>query len=244
MTSGEAQEIDGLAFYDVAPLEDLPKDLAVLPRLGLTEPSTPHEILQHVVLGIDILAVPFVTAATDAGIALDFSFSASNPHLSNGKRMGLQALGVDMWSSDHTTDLSPLTTDCKCYACASHHRAYVQHLLNAKEMLAWVLLQIHNHHVLDLFFSGIRQSIRNDTFEEGIRRFTETYELRLPEKTGQGPRVRGYQFKSEGPGEAKKNSAAFNTLDDASEKLADSIVPDASVDADDLQRQGFAERDD
>ena len=110
-----------------------------LPRLGFTVPAGPHEVLQHIRLGIDILVVPFVGAATDAGIALDFAFTTP----SKSALIGLPQLplGVDMWSALHATDLSPLARGCQCYACTNHHRAYVQHLLMAKEMLGWVLLR-------------------------------------------------------------------------------------------------------
>ena len=55
-------------------------------------------------------------------------------------------------------------------------------------------------------------------------------------------RVRGYQFKSNGPGEAKKNTLAYGTLADAREKLADAELPSPNVDADDLEQHGFAKR--
>jgi len=98
---------------------------------------------------------------------------------------------------------------CKCYACRKHHRAYVQHLLTAKEMTAWVLLQIHNVKIVSNFFAAIRGSITRGTFEEDCKTFAQTYEEEFPEQTGHGPRLRGYQFKSEG-GARKKNPKAFN----------------------------------
>lgn len=179
-----AKDVSGLALYSLDTLEDLPKSLSHLPRLGFTEPQTPHEILRQVSLGLDIFTVPFVGAATDAGIALDFTFPPR--HQSNGSEP--QLLGIDMWPAEHALDLSPLSKDCNCYACTNHHRAYIQHLLAAKEMLGWVLLQIHNYHTIDLFFAGIRNSIAQDTFDEDVKSFSRVYESRLPEKTGQGPR--------------------------------------------------------
>ena len=109
-------------------------------------------------------------------------------------------------------------------------------------MLGWVLLQIHNHHVLDLFFAAIRQSIANDTFEEGVSWFERMYEDQLPEKTGQGPGVRGYQFKSEGPGEPKKNPSTFMVMNDKEQKLAEATAPAVNVNGEQLQEQGFAEK--
>lgn len=235
--------VSGLAIYTLDCLEDFPKALEDLPRLAFTEPSTPHQILREIALGIDIHTVPFITAATDAGIALDFSFSAARHIQQDHEPVPILPLGIDMWLPEHAADLSPLVDGCKCYACTNHHRAYVQHLLNAKEMLAWVLLQIHNHHIMDLFFAGIRKSIANDSFESDVKDFERTYESLLPEKTGQGPRVRGYQYKSEGPGEPKKNAAPFTMLEDGKEKNAEGALSDVELDAGDLEQQGFAEKE-
>lgn len=231
-------DVHGLALFGLEALEDMPKELASLPRMDFTEPSSPQEVLGHIALGVDVLTVPFVTAATDAGIALDFQFPAQEDR----EAQETVSLGIDMWHPAHATSLASLVEGCECYACTDHHRAYIQHLLSAKEMLAWVLLQIHNHHIMDRFFAGIRESIRDGSFEQEVERFGRVYEVQLPEKTGQGPRVRGYQFKSEGPGEPKKNTAPFTMLDDGKEKLAESTLPSADVDAEELEAQGFAEK--
>lgn len=243
LTDRCANGISGLAIYSLDTLEDLPNPLHGLPRLGFTEPSSPAQILREISLGVDVVTVPFVSAATDAGIALDFTFPATPSPPNNHEAGTPLPLGIDMWLPDHAADLSPLVEGCKCYACTNHHRAYIQHLLNAKEMLAWVLLQIHNHYVLDLFFAGIRNSIGNDTFEKDIRDFEHRYESLLPEKTGQGPRVRGYQYKSEGPGEPKKNQPPFRTIDDGREKNAEGASLDLEANATDLEDQGFVEKE-
>ncbi|CAK3938872.1 related to tRNA-guanine transglycosylase family [Lecanosticta acicola] len=238
LTDELAHGVAGLAIYDADSLEDLPNSLSSLPRLSFLDPKCPMDVLRHVSSGIDIFTVPFIGAATDAGIALDFQFPAAVETASDSPIP--LPLGLDMWSPTHAVDLSPLSKDCFCYACSGHHRAYIQHLLAAKEMLGWVLLQIHNHHIMDRFFNGIRSSISNATFEQDMAHFEKFYERQMPEKTGQGPRVRGYQFKSEGPGpdrrgEAKKNKSAFHTLNDSAEKLAEATPPNAKADADVLQ---------
>lgn len=221
-------DLSGLAVYDCTTLEDLPSTLQPLPRIAFTEPSTPQQALQHIRLGLDLLTLPFIGAATDAGIAIVFTFPAPSfitqrhePHPSS------QPLGLDMWLPTHATDLEPLVPDCKCHTCTTHHKAYIQHLLVAKEMLGWVLLQIHNHHVLDVFFTGVRRSIADGMFEEDVERFGRVYEGQMPEKTGQGPRVRGYQFRSEGPGEGKRNKAAFTMLNEGREKVEERGVLEA-----------------
>lgn len=176
--------VQGLTLYNSSSVSIIPDVLCDLPRLSLDEPNSPQEVLRNVSLGVDVLTIPFLGAATDAGIALDYVF----PHRPDSQQESPKSLGMDMWSEQYATDLSPLRWGCPCYTCSKHHRAYIQHLLSAKEMLGWVLLQIHNHHVLDEFFAGIRSSINNGTYEQDKASFERAYKRDLPEKTGQGPR--------------------------------------------------------
>jgi queuine tRNA-ribosyltransferase len=208
-----ADKISGVAIYDAYLLDDLPEELHHLPRLSFHAPASPHEILRQVGLGMDMFTVPFLTDATDAGIALDFTFPAPPKDTTSSSR---RDLGLDMWSDTHAVSVTPLSEGCNCYACTKHHRAYIQHLLAAKEMLGWVLIQIHNHAILSSFFTGIRASIDSDTFDTDVTAFERYYESLLPEKTGQGPRVRGYQFKSEEHAKPeRKNQRVFTKYDDA-----------------------------
>ncbi|KAI9763947.1 MAG: hypothetical protein M1840_008981 [Geoglossum simile] len=234
------EKISGLAVYDSSVTVDLPEGFATLPRLSLDEPANPHSVLREISLGIDVFVLPFIGEATDAGISLDFSFP-SPPDITRG-HLPQRPLGINMWDVGHANDISPLREGCKCYACRNHHRAYIQHLLAAKEMLGWVLLQIHNLAIMDEFFFAIRASITCGTFDVDMNTFERIYERELPEQTGQGPRVRGYQFKSEGPGEPKKNALAYKTLDDTREKLAEGVTPSPNVEAQDLEDRGFAEK--
>ncbi|KAF2153349.1 tRNA-guanine transglycosylase [Myriangium duriaei CBS 260.36] len=229
--------LSGLAIYDPSNLPTLPAPLQQLPRLAFTNPATPVDLLRQISLGIDVFTVPFIGAATDAGIALDFRFPA--PAHDDA---ALRPLGIDMWLEEHATDVTPLSEGCTCYACTDHHRAFLRHLLVAKEMLGWVLLQIHNHHVLDEFFAGVRRSVEDGRFDEDVAGFERVYESLLPAKTGQGPRVRGYQYRSQGPGESKRNPAGFKTLDDAAEKVAESAGNNPVNDVKDVEGAGLAEK--
>ncbi|KAI5270895.1 tRNA-guanine transglycosylase [Aureobasidium subglaciale] len=234
------QDIQGLAMYNTVSMENLPEELKVLPRLGLTEPNNPRAVLQDISQGIDIATLPFLSAITDAGVALDLRFPISGPIPDQPL-----PLGVDMWDTKHATDVSPLRKDCPCYACTNHHRAFLQHLLSAKEMLAWVLLQIHNHQIMDEFFVGIRDSIDRGTFEKDIADFERVYEPELPETNGRGPRLRGYQFKSEGPNERKRNSAPFTVYKANPDKVVEkgsAPIPGPDAIAEDLEKIGFAEK--
>jgi queuine tRNA-ribosyltransferase len=176
--------VNGLSVYDVQAFQNPPEAFSNLPRLSLTQPCSPNEVLRQIWLGMDLLVIPFIDAATDAGIALDFSF----PTPSFIGDIKSHTLGIDFWDTSHSNDLSPLREGCQCYACKKHHRAFLHHLLHAKEMLGWVLLQVHNHHVMDEFFAGIRKSIANGSLEQDMKDFDRYYERDLPDKTGQGPR--------------------------------------------------------
>ena len=177
-------KISGLVLHNARSIASIPASLRHLPRVCTADLGSPHRLLEAISYGIDLFMLPFVGQATDAGIALDFSFPA--PDLTGASKS--LPLGIDMWSTSHAMDTAPLRKGCCCYTCSNHHRAYLQHLLSAKEMLGWVLLQLHNHHVMDVFFEGIRQAIQGNRFEEAHRGFCRTYEADLPARSGQGPR--------------------------------------------------------
>lgn len=97
--------------------------------------------------------------------------------------------------------------------------------------------------MIDRFFTAIRESIAQGTFEQSRLHFANIYIDDLPERTGQGPRLRGYQFKSEG-GSGKKNPKSFSKLGaggglggDKIETLEEKVMPPS-----DLMEGGFMER--
>jgi queuine tRNA-ribosyltransferase len=63
-------------------------------------------------------------------------------------------------------DLRPLLNDCTCYTCQNYSRAYIRHLVVAKEMLAATLLSIHNEHFIIKLVDDIRQAIDKDNFSD------------------------------------------------------------------------------
>jgi queuine tRNA-ribosyltransferase len=85
-------------------------------------------------------------------------------------------------------------------------------LLQAKEMLGWVLLQVHNHAIMDAFFAGVRASIEAGTFEADRSAFEMYYDRDLPVGGGPKPRIRGYELKSKAYHE-KPNEKAYNRLE-------------------------------
>lgn len=177
-------DISGLVFYEIESVFEVPRSLKSLPRLWLGAVIGPLEILNQVAAGIDLFTIPFLNDVTDAGIALDFAFGPTE----DAAQRPLAPLGLDLWSNSFAVDVTPLRSNCVCYTCINHHRAYVHHLLDAKEMLAWVLLQLHNCAIMDAFFAAVRRSVSRGTFEQDTAGFEACYERQLPIKTGQGPR--------------------------------------------------------
>lgn len=257
------EKLSGLAVYDVDILPDLTNypNLESLPRLSLDTPSGPHEILRQVSLGIDTFLLPFVNAISDAGVAMSFTFPPPSGSANNvtGNGIDLLPLGIDMTGSENITALAPLVDNCTCYACTSHHRAYLHHLLNAREMLAWTLLQIHNHHIIEQFFAGIRKSLECgvEQYEDDCRRFGRVYEASLPVGVGTRPRSRGYHFKSE-HGEPKRNKVTWQILQEeqgesekakivearlARDQIDTPVIPDTDAQTEELVREGISKLD-
>ena len=72
-------------------------------------------------------------------------------------------------------DFGPLEEGCTCYTCTHYSKAYVDHLLRAREINGYTLATIHNEHFFVKLLDDIRESIDGGYFEafrEGtIRRF-------------------------------------------------------------------------
>lgn len=63
-------------------------------------------------------------------------------------------------------DFGPLLEGCTCYCCQRHTRAYVHHLLVTNELLAGVLLMMHNFQHYFSFFSAIRDALRDNKLDQ------------------------------------------------------------------------------
>jgi len=72
-------------------------------------------------------------------------------------------------------DRLPPDTTCPCYTCRNFSRAYLHHLFAAEEVTGTTLACIHNITFLMQLMEVIRQSIRDDRFEEAKAEFFATY---------------------------------------------------------------------
>ena len=232
--SGEYRSLlSGLAIYSAATAASLPQALVDLPRICLSDPQSPHCVIKHMALGVDLLSIPFVGSCSDYGIALTFNFTGPDC-----KMDAPQPLGIDLWSVEHETSLLALSPGCRCLTCTRHHRAYVHHLLQAKEMLAWTLLQLHNLCTMDRFFDASRTSIANGTFEEDAKTFDRDYEAEMPTRTGLGPRRRGYQTKS--VSEGKINAKPWGRIGETGPKIAEVDLGIGTHEGGDAEDQGLS----
>ncbi len=75
---------------------------------------------------------------------------------------------LNLMNAAFAADKRPIDEACTCYTCRTFSRAYLRHLIMAKELLAGTLLSIHNVHALIQLVKDIREAIIAGTFESKI----------------------------------------------------------------------------
>ena len=73
---------------------------------------------------------------------------------------------LNMMNAEFARDPRPIDESCDCYACRTFTRAYIRHLIIAKELLAGTLLSIHNLRALIRLMEEIRAFITAGEFEK------------------------------------------------------------------------------
>ena len=86
---------------------------------------------------------------------------------------------LNLLNQQFELDEKPIEEGCNCEACTNYSRAYIRHLLKAKEMLGMRLCVMHNLYYYNNLMQTIRDSIRNNTWDstkkvliEGIKNGT------------------------------------------------------------------------
>jgi len=115
--------------------------------------GTPADIINAVHRGIDIF-----------DCVLPTRLARHNAAMTRTGRLNLA-------NASFARDFNPIDEDCTCYTCQNFTRAYLRHLIIAKEMLSATLLSIHNISTLLLFVSDIREAIISEEFDN----FKNTY---------------------------------------------------------------------
>lgn len=79
---------------------------------------------------------------------------------------------LNLFNAKYELDSRPISEECTCPACNNYSRAYIRHLLKAKEMLGMRLCVLHNLS----FYNNMMSEIRN-AIDEGC--YTEYKKMRL-----------------------------------------------------------------
>ncbi len=72
---------------------------------------------------------------------------------------------INLMNAQYARDERPISDHCTCFTCRNHSRAYIRHLIQAREMLAGTLISIHNIHTLLSLVRKMRQAIIEDEFD-------------------------------------------------------------------------------
>ena len=133
---------------------------AVVPYLPQDKPTylmgvgTPANILEGVERGIDFFDCVYPSRNGRHG----------HVYTNHGK--------MNMFNAKYELDTRPIEEGCGCPACRHYSRAYIRHLLKAKEMLGMRLCVLHNLY----FYNHMMEEIR-DALDEG--RFADYKKMRL-----------------------------------------------------------------
>ncbi len=71
---------------------------------------------------------------------------------------------LNLMNAAFAHEAQPIDEACDCYTCRHFTRAYLRHLILAKEMLAATLLSIHNLYTLLQLARDMRQAILDGRF--------------------------------------------------------------------------------
>ncbi len=123
---------------------------ATVPYLPIEKPTylmgvgTPQNILEAVERGVDFFDCVYPSRNGRHG----------HVYTNHGK--------LNLFNAKYELDERPIEEGCQCPACRRYSRAYIRHLLKAKEMLGMRLCVLHNLY----FYNQMMQEIR-DALDEG-----------------------------------------------------------------------------
>ncbi|MBN2147440.1 MAG: tRNA guanosine(34) transglycosylase Tgt [Anaerolineales bacterium] len=124
--------------------------------------GTPGDLVNGVLRGIDIF-----------DCVLPTRLARHHAALTRTQRLNLVNTG-------YARDARPIDEGCSCYTCQHFSRAYLRHLITAKEMLAATLLTLHNLHTLISLMGDLRQAILEGNLESFADNFFASQEKNTP----------------------------------------------------------------
>lgn len=72
---------------------------------------------------------------------------------------------INLFNQKYEKDMRPIEEGCQCPACRRYSRAYIRHLLKAKEMLGMRLCVLHNLYFYNTMMEEIRDAIDAGNFK-------------------------------------------------------------------------------
>jgi queuine tRNA-ribosyltransferase len=151
LSVGETKEEMHTALDVVTPLlpENKPRYL-----MGV---GTPEDLIDGVARGIDIFDCVLPTR-------LARHHAAFSPQ---GR--------LNLMNATFARDERPIDQTCDCYTCKTFTRAYIRHLIVAKELLSGTLISIHNLRALVRLMEQIRVYIVDGSFESRVPSLLEQW---------------------------------------------------------------------
>ncbi len=140
LSVGESKEVFTEFVQFTTPLLPLAKPKYVM---GI---GTPDYILEAIEAGVDMFDCVYPTRVAR-----------------NGAAMTADGL-LNMKSERFKNDKTPIEEGCTCMACRRYSRAYIRHLVRAKEVNAITLITDHNLTFMQRFISSIHTAIETGTF--------------------------------------------------------------------------------
>ena len=137
---------------------------AVVPHLPENKPTylmgvgTPANILEAVDRGVDFFDCVYPSRNGRHG----------HVYTNHGK--------MNLFNAKYELDDRPIEEGCNCPACRSYSRAYIRHLLKAKEMLGMRLCVLHNLYFYNTMMEEIRDAIDAGEFQAYKKRKLEGLE--------------------------------------------------------------------
>lgn len=116
--------------------------------------GTPADLVNSVMRGIDIFDCVLPTRLGRNNAVF----------LRQGGRLNIK-------NAPFARDQNPIDQNCTCYTCRHFTRAYLRHLIVAKEMLSATLLSIHNIHTLIQLTQDMRAAILRGEFAAFARKW-------------------------------------------------------------------------
>ena len=122
-----------------------------------------EDIFNGVKCGIDTFDCVAPTRIARHGAAIVKKRELEDP---NKKHLNLN-------NAIYQKDFSPISKTCGCYTCQHFSRAYIHHLLKAKEFLSGSLISIHNIYTMNTLMEDIRSALQNDDLESAYKEWCD-----------------------------------------------------------------------